>query len=407
MSRACMWSVRISLVVLTLGVTFAGLELLLDRYYSAGQSQNMTTFHPVRGWAMVPGDYWFKPLRDLHRIGVHINDMGLRGPSAPRSVAAKSSVVILGDSFVVSRESEYSQAFPQRLEDLLNGRMSGGVEVMNAGVPGYGTAQELLLVRELYEGGRLKPDIFLLMFFTNDILDNLCLSYSDLKLQPVRPCYTLDQARQPVLATIPKYLPDYEDDAIAAAEKVYAGVKTFSIARAWTEEWIQTKGEWVGLLTRMGLSPEVPRMPGLLNAWYRNEVVQHGAPLTAALIAQMRKEIRERGGELIVSMIPSPFQLYPETYVPLLQNSFPGDIIVERFQSDIFRPQRIVREMCLKADVPFQDLAPILTEHRDMPLFIPRDGHLTHVGHKVASEALLPFVLEHMPKAQSTIAHSR
>jgi len=314
--------------------------------------------------------------------------------------------MVLGDSFVLSKESQYSEAFPQRLEDLLNDRIAGGVEVMNAGVPGYGTGQELLLVRELYERHRIRPDVFLLMFFTNDILDNLCLSYGDLKFQPVRPCFTLDPVRQLILAKLPENLPDYEDDALAA-QAVQPGVKTFSIARAWIEEWIQTKGEWVGLLSRMGLGPQVPRMPGLLNAWYRDQVVQPGAPLTAALIAQMRKEIQEHGGELIVSMIPSPFQIYPETYGPLLRNSFPGDSVVERFQSDIFRPQRLVREMCLEAGVPFQDLAPILTEHRNMPLFIPRDGHLTHVGHRVAGEALLPFVLEHMSKGARTVTDSR
>jgi hypothetical protein len=147
-------------------------------------------------------------------------------------------------------------------------------------------------------------------------------------------------------------------------------------------------------------------MPGLLNAWYPNKVVQYGVPLTGALIAQLATEIREHGGQLIVSMIPSPFQIYPETYVPLLKDSFPGDVNVERFESDIFRPQRLVGEMCLKADVPFQDLAPILAQHRDMHLFIPRDGHLTHVGHRLAGEALLPFVLEHMPKDATVSADS-
>jgi lysophospholipase L1-like esterase len=405
-SRQRIWAVRIVLVGLTLLLTFAGLEFLLDSYYAEGHSQAWTTFHAVRGWAMVPGDYWFKPLRELHRISVHINDMGLRGPSTARRVAANRHVVILGDSFVLSMESEYSEAFPQRLENLLNSRTAGGVEVVNAGVPGYGTAQELLLVRELYERLQSKPDVFLLMFFTNDILDNLCLSYGDLKFQPVRPCFTLDRAGMPVLTRRPENQPAYEDDALVAAQTVYAGLKTFSVAKAWLEEWMQTRGELVELLSRMELSPKVPRLPGLLNGWYRDPVVQHGAPLTTALIAQMNKEIRGRGGELIVSMIPSPFQIYPETYVPLLQNSFPDDIAVEQFRRDIFRPQRLVREMCVKAGVPFQDLAPILAEHRDMPLFIPRDGHLTHMGHKVASEALLPFVLEHMPKDVSTTAHS-
>lgn len=405
--RARVWSVRILIVALTLVVTYAGFELVLDRYYSEGQSKSMTTFHPVRGWAHVPGNYWVKPLRELHKIDIHINDLGFRGPNDAYSATEKGGIVILGDSFVVSRDIEYSESFPQRLEHLLNSRTSGGVEVVNAGVPGYGTAQELLLVRELYESRHIKPDVFLLMFFTNDILDNLCLSYGDLKFQPVRPCFTLDAGGNPVLTKLPEKLPDYEDDALVAAPRTTnGGSNTIKVARAWAEEWIQTQGELVGLLSRAGLAPRVPRMPGLMNSWYRNKVVDEGAPLTAALIAEMRKEIREHGGELIVSMIPSPFQIYPETYVPLLKESFPGDAAVNRFASDIFRPQRLVEEMCLKAGVPFQDLAPLLAKNRQMPLFIPRDGHLTHVGHKLASEALLPFVLKHMPNDLTATSHS-
>jgi lysophospholipase L1-like esterase len=306
-------------------------------------------------------------------------------------------VVILGDSFVLSRDIEYSESFPQRLEHLLNHRSGGRVEVMNAGVPGYGTAQELLLVRELYDRQRAKPNLFLLMFFTNDILDNLCVSYGDLQFQPVRPCFTLDRDGKPMLTKLPENIKDYQDDALKT-QNGPAGNMTVSIATAWAEEWIQTKGDFVGALSRLGVAPQVPRMPGLMNSWYLNRVVERGGPLTSALIAQMAREIRANGGELIISMIPSPFQIYPETYIPLLENSFPGNIAVTRFKDDIFRPQRLVREMCQEAGVPFQDLAPILSERRDAPLFVPRDGHLTHVGHKVAGEALLPFVLDHLSK---------
>jgi lysophospholipase L1-like esterase len=397
-ARLRIWTVRVVVVVLTLIATFAGLELLLDRYYSAGQSQQMSRFDPVLGWTNVPGDYWNKPLRELHKTSIHINQLGFRTAGEERPAPAGSSVVVLGDSFVVARDSEYSESFPARLERLLNAHMSGGVEVLNAGVPGYGTGQELLLVRQLYERQKIKPNVFLLMFFTNDTLDNLCLSYGDLKFQPIRPCFTLDDDGKPVLTRLPENIPDYADDAIVATFQAPSASTTISIARDWTEEWIQTKPNLIKLFEMLGISPRVPRMPGLLNAWYPNRVVEKGVPLTAALIAQLASEIREHGGRLIVSMIPSPFQIYPETYVPLLQNSFPGDVNVDRFQSDIFRPQRLVRDMCLKAGVPFQDLEPILAHHRDTPLFTPRDGHLNHVGHKLVGEVLEPFVLENMPK---------
>ena len=54
--------------------------------------------------------------------------------------------------------------------------------------------------------------------------------------------------------------------------------------------------------------------------------------------------------------------------------------------------------MCAKAGIPFLDLLPTLLEHRETSLFIPRDGHLTRGGHKLVSETLLPFVMEHLPQ---------
>ena len=161
---------------------------------------------------------------------------------------------------------------------------------------------------------------------------------------------------------------------------------------------MQTKPRLVSLLSGLGMTPRVGRMPGVLNAWYRDEVLQTGVPLTSALIAQMQQEIHGRGGQLLVSIVPSPFQVYPETYVPLLEQSFPGDPVIDRFSQDKERPQRLVREMCAKAGVPFLDLLPTLLEHRETSLFIPNDGHLTRPGHKLVSETLLPFVMEYLPK---------
>jgi lysophospholipase L1-like esterase len=406
-SKARILLARTLVTLLTLALCFVGLEALLRVVYSENQSRDWSVFHPTRGWALAPGDYWFKPPRETTKIDIHINELGFRSQLS-NSGQARRSIVVLGDSFVFAKESRSEAMFSERLEGLLKPHVPDGVEVLNAGVPGYGTAQQLLFVRELYRVQNSRPDIFLLMFFTNDTLDNLCLSYGNLTPEPIRPCFTLDETGQAVLMKLPENLPDFEDDTlVAAARQGRQELKTLSLGKAWAEEWVQTKPAFVAILTRLGLSPRIARMPGLLNAWYRPEVVQNGMTLTSALITQMDQEIREKGGQLVVSMVPSPFQVYPETYLPLLRQSFPDNPAVGLFAADVTKSQRLVRELCEKAGIPFQDLLPVFSEHRENALFIPRDGHLTHAGHKLMSESLLPFVLKTMARNQTAGDSSR
>jgi len=393
--------VRAMIVVLTVIACFAALEFVLQRYYST-QTGKWTAFDSMRGWRLVPGEYWSKPPGEVNKVAIIINDFGLRSHSlsAPRSNT--KNIVVLGDSFTFAPGTALEETFPDRLKRLLNDRVGGGWDVINAGVPGYGTSQELLLTRELSAEHHLNADIYLLMFFTDDPLDNLCLSYGDLTPQPVRPSFALDERGSPVLRQLPVDDRDYEDDTLIAARRAARrqamGFRTISLVKAWGEDWMQTKPGLVSFLSELGMTPRVPRMPGVLNAWYRDKILQAGVPLTSAIIAQMQQEIHDRGGQLLVCMVPSPFQIYPETYVPLLEQSFPGDPVIDRFSQDKERPQRFVREMCAKAGVPFLDLLPTLLEHRKTSLFIPRDGHLTRAGHKLVSETLLPFVMEHLPK---------
>jgi lysophospholipase L1-like esterase len=399
--KARIFILRVTITALIASLVFVALELLLDKYYLPGHTQHWTAFHPERGWALVPGDYWAKSLRDMNKIAIHINHLGFRARDGAGAMATRTRITIIGDSFVFASGSTLEESFPQRLENLLNQRTTGGVEVVNAGVPGYGTGQELLLLRELFHTHQIRSDLYVLMFFTNDILDNLCLSYGDLLFQPVRPCFTLDANGTPQLTKLPEHIPNYQDDALVTARPSQFGERTAAVARAWAEQWLQSEPRLVGFFTRLGMSPQVGRMPGIVNAWYRHDVLRKGVPLTAALLAQMKQEIAQQGGQLIVSMVPSPFQIYPETYIPLLKQTF-SDPAVDNFASDLHRPQRLVREMCEKAEVPFQDLLPALLEHRETPLVIPRDGHLTRAGHKLVSEALLPFVLEYLGHDDTT-----
>src|SRR5438045_3385108 len=68
--------VRTIIVVLTVTTCFAGLEFVLQRYYSVQQGA-WTSFDSMRGWRLVPGEYRYKPLGEVNNVAITINAFGL------------------------------------------------------------------------------------------------------------------------------------------------------------------------------------------------------------------------------------------------------------------------------------------------------------------------------------------
>ena len=83
--------------------------------------------------------------------------------------AGVQRIVSLGDSFTVGYEVDVEQCFSSVLEHELRAA-DYNVEVLNAGVSGFSTAEECLyLERELW---KYEPDVVLVSFYGNDLVDN-------------------------------------------------------------------------------------------------------------------------------------------------------------------------------------------------------------------------------------------
>ncbi|MBN1270312.1 MAG: hypothetical protein JXB04_12045 [Kiritimatiellae bacterium] len=100
---------------------------------------------------------------------VSINSMGMRGPEYDLERPGVFKVLLLGDSFTFGYGTDQANTFSARLEDLLN---ETGVEayVLNTGVTGWGTVQELLYARDHLE--EFDPDVIVLTFCENDQIDD-------------------------------------------------------------------------------------------------------------------------------------------------------------------------------------------------------------------------------------------
>ena len=130
-----------------------------------------------------PGFYLSDPVRGL-RLGenydgwfagvpVHIDNLGLRDPRDYDLAKAPNTfrILVLGDSVTFGHGSLYETTYPRLLEHRLRSwKPDVDWQVWNAAVPGYNTGQELAQLLEV--GPRLQPDLVVVGFFENDIIDN-------------------------------------------------------------------------------------------------------------------------------------------------------------------------------------------------------------------------------------------
>ena len=114
------------------------------------------------GWMPEPNSS--ARVTNARTVSVRHNSLGLRDEEFSRG--DKPVIMFLGDFFVWGLDSEAGERFSDRLKPKIPGH-----KILAAGVSGYGTDQEYLLLRRLWP--QVKPAVVVLIFCAdNDRLDN-------------------------------------------------------------------------------------------------------------------------------------------------------------------------------------------------------------------------------------------
>ncbi|MGH7380702.1 MAG: SGNH/GDSL hydrolase family protein [Candidatus Methylomirabilales bacterium] len=117
---------------------------------------------------------------------VRTNGLGMRDKEIGPPIHGRRRFLVMGDSFTFGEGVEESDAFPKRLESLLNeGHATPIVEVLNGGTPGYATIHEIRWLRRLLP--RLHPDVVIIAFYVGNDLEynDLSTNFSQLGLRLV------------------------------------------------------------------------------------------------------------------------------------------------------------------------------------------------------------------------------
>jgi hypothetical protein len=347
---------------------------LREAYRAADTGGPITRRDTEIGWALKPDLAWTTGSAPWEN-GLMTNAAGFRdGAHSAAKAPGAYRVVVLGDSFV------FGSGVPQEatLTRRLAAHLGPGFEIVNLGVPGYGTDQELLTLRRWGPG--LSPDLVLLGFFWNDVMENA----SDLIYGLPKPRFTLEGGR-----LVPH--PPAGFSAPSTFARIDASLASTSHLWSLLENGLFTAGRAAG-----GPAEERPVSVDLS--------LRDAAPsrarefaLTWALLGAVRDEAASLGVPFGVFSVPPRFLAEPGVGARLLKVY---DLPEDAFDPDGFRR---VREACEAGGIPFVDLLPGFRREAaaGARLFQPTGIHWSEAGQDLAARLLAPVVRGGVPPVSS------
>jgi lysophospholipase L1-like esterase len=305
-------------------------------------------YHPLYGYAGIPRlDAMFILPDFKHRI-VN-NSRGFRDRERSFEKGGEKRIVVLGDSTAwgwgVEAEERFSDVMERRLK---------GWEVINLAQAGYSTDQELLVLQE--EGLKYHPDIVLLLFDRNDVVEGNNARQID-GIQP-KPYFTMENDWLVLRSTPVPYDPWYwtKKGAQARCYGLPGGPPDSFLSWGYWRQRVLPKSHLFNWLS-FRLSHPAKR-----SAEKREErkVLEANMALTKELLRRLNTLCQENGTRFVIADVPSD-------YSPILA------------------------DFCRRENIPYIDLTPALSG-RLRPVVHRRVGHWNRYGHAVVAEAIVDFM---------------
>jgi hypothetical protein len=357
----------------------------------------------TRGYSLRPGaEGWY---RKEGRSYVRISSDGLRDQEHSLTKPANTlRIALVGDSYAEALAVNMEETFWSVMKDKLaecNAASGKDIEIINFGVSGYGTAQELLTLRE--KVWKYSPDVVMLAVTTNnDLTDNSralkkvdeipYFIYRDNQL-------TLDNSfqssqtflrRQSRSNRFGRWLRDHSRVVQALTEGHHA-LKIMSAS--WRARWSRSEPATAPSTSpdqKPNISAQIDEL-GADNLIYlepQTDIWRNAWQITEALIVAMRDEVQARGAKFVVITLSNGIQVFPDVNA---REQFKKRLGI----NDLLYPDNRIRSLCEREKIPVITLAPDLQQFAERnKVFLHGfdkdigNGHWNVTGNRVAGELI-------------------
>lgn len=343
-----------------------------------GHHRLFCEFDPLLGWRKVPG-FVGRHVTSEYDVEESMNALGLRGPEVTaRPVAGSLRVLLLGDSFAEGYTVDFEETVGEVLARELSRRTGRPVEVINGGTGGYSTDQELLFFRR--DGAPLAPHLTILLFHGNDPWFNA----QDAYWRGAKPRFLLEGGRLTLTGVpVPEPAPEEPPPRTAVRRIKDALARTSSLYLS-----VRELAHRTGL--RGGAPPGGPPDDFLVYAVTPDVRVEQAWAVTEALLGELRHEVEESGGRLVVASAPARVEVDAEAWADWLQTH---GLEADGWDREAVR--RRLAAVCRRQGLPLLDLTEAFRARQEAggPRdYFPIDGHWTAAGHAVAGTSLAAWI---------------
>jgi lysophospholipase L1-like esterase len=295
-------------VVITLGAVEVGFRI--GGYRSLAELYSHPSYGYLRadealGWSYQPGATGVydgpHPFPVTFRSEYRINSLGLRGPEPEPVAPGGLRVLVLGDSVTSGLEVAENETYSAVAAVLLCGRLGVPVQVINAGVRGYGTDQEWLFYQERLKG--LHPDVVVHHTIDNDPGDNITLH--QMRRIFGKPAFVLgpDNTLRLIGRPVPYYPLCSEQWAIDGAAHRIDGV--WARFMCWLQMHVVNHSAFFSFVTdrlqrNPALAVELAHIGSYDQVLLRAADAPYAHRLTSVIISRMADEVRHDGARFVL-----------------------------------------------------------------------------------------------------------
>jgi hypothetical protein len=341
-----------------------------------------TRFHtsdPDLGWTLKPGvsGEW----KGEGASFVQVNSEGLRDREHTKAKPPNTlRIAVLGDSFTEAIHVPVEQTFWSKLErklgncEAVKGRKK--VEVINFGIQGYGTAQELIMLRK--KVWDYNPDIVVLAFFIgNDVINNS----PQLEYDHYRPFFRYDANG--------KLVADMSFRNLAPIDRNKRAVSFVDRMPSWlvNNSRILQVIKKVDLDLKKGQLSEDFTVLSTKNLKEPQDAAWKDAwRVTEGLIVKMHNEVVQKKADFLLVTIGDPIQVDRD---PAKRKKFMQEYNIQ----DLFYPDRRLEKLGAREGFRVLNLAEQFQGYTEkyqvcahgFDNSVPCGGHWNELGHRLAS----------------------